>query len=76
MVYNRGSGGTHLLDAFSAAALRSIAAGPCTFGALARDLAELSSAGGDQVPARLGEVLDRLQQLGLAEPIAPCGSAS
>ena len=76
MVYNRGSGGTHLLDAFSAAALRSIAASPCSFGALARDLAELSGAGEDQVRARLGEVLNSLQQLGLAEPIPPCGSAS
>jgi len=76
VVYNRGSGGTHLLDAFSAAALRRIAAGPLSFGALARDLAERSGAGEDKVRARLGEVLDSLHQLGLAEPVASCGSAS
>ena len=76
MVYNRGSGGTHLLDAFSAAALRSIARGPRGFDALARELAERSGAEQDEVGSRLSEVLDLLHQLGLAEPVVPCGSAN
>jgi PqqD family protein of HPr-rel-A system len=76
VVYNRGSGGTHLLDAFSAAALRLIAEQPRSLEALARELAVQSGAAEDAVRARLGEVLDALRNLGLAEPAAPCDGAS
>jgi PqqD family protein of HPr-rel-A system len=76
VVYNRGSGGTHLLDAFSAAALRLIAEQPRSLEALARELAVQSGAAEDAVRARLGEVLDALRTLGLVEPAAPCDWAS
>ena len=76
MVYNRASGGTHLLDAFSAAALKRIVEGPCEFDRLARHLAMACGAGEGEVRARLKPVLDRLHQLGLAEQVARCGSAN
>jgi PqqD family protein of HPr-rel-A system len=76
VVFNRGAGSTHLIDAFSAASLRRIAAGPCSFGILVDYLSDLSGADEEQVGGRLGEVLDSLQQLGLAEPVSPCAFAS
>ena len=75
VVFNRGSGGTHLLDAFSAACLRCIAAEPCSLEMLARYLGELSGAGDEQIRSRLDEVLNSLQQLNLAEPVQKCGLA-
>ena len=76
VVYNRASGGTHLIDAFSVAALRRIAEGPCRFDLLAAHIVTACGAGEDEVRARLKPVLDRLRQLGLAEHMARCGSAS
>lgn len=75
MVYNRASGGTHLLDAFSATVLRAIAERPCSFERLACELAERSGAEDEEVRARLGAVLKKLDRLGLIERMAPCGSA-
>lgn len=69
VVFNRASGGTHLLDAFSAAALRLVAEGPLEVAALSRQLAADSGAAEEAVSARLSEVLERLRTLGLAEQI-------
>lgn len=69
VVFNRASGGTHLLDAFSAAALRLVAERPLEVAALSRQLAADSGAAEEAVSARLAEVLERLRTLGLAEQI-------
>lgn len=69
VVFNRASGGTHLLDAFSAAALRLVAERPLEVAALSRQLAADSGAAEEAVSARLSEVLERLRTLGLAEQI-------
>jgi PqqD family protein of HPr-rel-A system len=76
IVFNRASGGTHLLDAFSAAALRLLAEQPRGIMALSRQLADESGAEEKVVSARLGEILNTLRTLGLAEPVSPCDSAS
>ena len=69
MVYNRASGRTHLLDAFSATVLKRIADGPCRFDGLARHIATVCGAGEGEVRQRLKPVLERLRQLGLAEQV-------
>jgi PqqD family protein of HPr-rel-A system len=76
VVYNRGSGATHLLDAFSAAALRLIAERPHSAHELAHELTVQSGAAEQVVRARLFEVLETLRHLGLAEPAPPCDWAN
>jgi PqqD family protein of HPr-rel-A system len=75
VVFNRGASSTHLLDAFSAACLRRIAAEPCSLQILAHYLGELSGAGDEQIRSRLGEVLNSLKQLHLVEPVPKCALA-
>ena len=70
VVYDRGSNGTHLLDAFSAATLRTVAERPATVQELAKDLSDRSGADVIEVRQRLGAVLDALKRLGLIEAVA------
>lgn len=72
VVFDRGTGGTHLLDAFSAATLRAIADHPSTAQDLAQHLSDRSGAALSEVDRRLASVLPALEQLGLIEPVAPC----
>jgi PqqD family protein of HPr-rel-A system len=72
VVFDRGSGGTHLLDAFSAATLRAIADNPSTHRDLVQHLSNQSGAAITEVDRRLASVLPALEQLGLIEPVAPC----
>ena len=72
MVYDRGSGGTHLLDAFSAAILRGISERPTSTEDLTRDLAHRSGADAHEVRSRLGAVLEALKRLGLIEAVGSC----
>ena len=71
IVFNRASGQTHLLDAFSAAVLRRIEACPGTIA----ELRSYFASGFDLDEVILSERLDvvcrRFDQLGLAEPEAP-----
>ena len=76
MVYNRASGGTHMLDAFSAAALQLLAEQPCAISTLTHQLAAQSGAEQPAVRTRLDEVLNTLHTLGLADPIPPCDLVS
>ena len=76
VVFNRASGRTHLLDAFSAAALRALAEQPGDIATLSRHLVAQSSAPETIVRVRLGQVLNTLRELGLAESIPSCISAS
>jgi PqqD family protein of HPr-rel-A system len=71
IVFNRASGHTHLLDAFSAAVLRRIEAAPTTMPELRRSLA--ADLGLDEIVLgdRVPEVCRRFDQLGLAEPDPP-----
>lgn len=71
LVHNLASGETHLLDAFSAAALRQIANQPRTVDALCRALVEEFDLDEDVVAVRLPPVCGTFQRLGLAEPCAP-----
>jgi len=71
LVYNLGSGETHLLDAFSAAALREIADHPRTIDDLRRALVERFALDEIAVAERLAPLCDTFQRLGLAEPEAP-----
>ncbi len=68
IVYNVASQQTHLLDAFSAAALREIEAAPKTAEALGRCLAEALDTDRGELSARLAEICARFVELGLAEP--------
>jgi len=71
IVFNRASGQTHLLDAFSAAVLRRIEAAPAATSDLARFFAtglELDERG---LANRVNAVCERFDQLGLAEPDGP-----
>jgi len=72
VAFNLGASTTHLLDAFSAASLRRIAAEPCSLEVLARYLGELSGAGDEEIRSRLNEVLSSLQQLNLVTPVQKC----
>jgi PqqD family protein of HPr-rel-A system len=76
VVFNRASGRTHLLDAFSAAALRALSEQPQDIATLSHDLVAQSGAPEDSVTVRLRQVLNTLRELGLAEPIPLCVSAS
>ena len=71
IVFNRASGQTHLLDAFSAAVLQRIEACPGTIA----ELRSYFASGFDLDEVILSERLDvvcrRFDQLGLAEPEAP-----
>ena len=67
VVYNVASQQTHLLDAFSAAALREIEAAPKTDEHLCAHLAEALDADNRELSARLAEICARFVELGLAE---------
>jgi PqqD family protein of HPr-rel-A system len=68
IVFNRASGQTHLLDAFSAAVLRRIESAPTPKIDLIRHfVAELGLDGGS-LSDRLNAVCQRFEELGLAEP--------
>ena len=71
IVFNRASGQTHLLDAFSAAVLRRIEACPGTISELRRYFASGYELDEDILSERLDMVCRRFRQLGLAEPEAP-----
>jgi PqqD family protein of HPr-rel-A system len=71
IVFNRGSGQTHLLDAFSAAVLRRIEARPATAPDLARFFATGFELDENVLIARIDAVCARFDQLGLAEPDGP-----
>ena len=71
VVFNRASGQTHLLDAFSAAVLRQIEAAPATFPDLRRHFATGLALEESMLHDRLTAVCARFDQLGLAEPEAP-----
>jgi PqqD family protein of HPr-rel-A system len=71
IVFNRGSGQTHLLDAFSAAVLRRIEASPATISDLARYFARSLELDEGVLSERVGAVCTRFDELGLAEPTPP-----
>jgi PqqD family protein of HPr-rel-A system len=71
IVFNRASGQTHLLDAFSAAVLRRIEAAPGTISDLQRQFAIGFELDEHILSERLDVVCRRFDQLGLAEPEAP-----
>jgi PqqD family protein of HPr-rel-A system len=71
IVFNRASGQTHLLDAFSAAVLRRIEACPGTIADLRGYFASGFELEEDVLSGRLEVVCRRFDQLGLAEPDAP-----
>jgi PqqD family protein of HPr-rel-A system len=71
IVYNRASGQTHLLDAFSAAVLRRIEAAPATTAGLAGFFATGFGFDASVLIHRVGAACARFDQLGLAEPDSP-----
>jgi PqqD family protein of HPr-rel-A system len=71
IVFNRASGQTHLLDAFSAAVLRQIAAFPSTTLELRQYFAIGFGLDEAVLSDRLDAVCLRFDQLGLAEPDVP-----
>jgi PqqD family protein of HPr-rel-A system len=71
IVFNRGSGQTHLLDAFSAAVLRQIEAAPTTKPDLLRYFANGFELDELLLSDRLNAVCQRFERLGLAEPDVP-----
>jgi PqqD family protein of HPr-rel-A system len=71
IVFNRASGQTHLLDAFSGAVLRRIEASPSTILELRRYFALGFALDEHVLSERLDVVCRRFDQLGLAEPAAP-----
>ena len=70
VVFNRGSGQTHLLDAFSAAVLRRIEACPGTIPDLTRYFTVGFELDEEILNERLEVVCRRFEELGLAEPDA------
>ena len=68
VVYNVASQQTHLLDAFSAAALAEIEATPKTTEELSARLAQNLDTDRAELSARLVEICARFVELGLAEP--------
>jgi PqqD family protein of HPr-rel-A system len=71
IVFNRASGQTHLLDAFSAAVLRRIEAAPTTILELQKAFAADLALDESVLRDRLSDVCRRFDQLGLAEPDPP-----
>ena len=71
IVFNRASGQTHLLDAFSAAVLRRIEASPTTTSDLVRSFATGFDLDATALIHRIDAACARFDQLGLAEPDAP-----
>jgi PqqD family protein of HPr-rel-A system len=71
IVFNRASGQTHLLDAFSADVLRQIEASPSTILELRRYFAIGFGLDEEILSERLDAVCRRFDQLGLAERDAP-----
>jgi PqqD family protein of HPr-rel-A system len=70
IVFNRASGQTHLLDAFSAAVLRRIEACPSRIADLRRHFASGLELDEEALSERLEVVCRRFEELGLAEPEA------
>ena len=70
-MFNRASGQTHLLDAFSAAVLRRIETSPSTNLELRRYFAIGFGLDEDVLSKRLDAVCRRFDQLGLAETDVP-----
>jgi PqqD family protein of HPr-rel-A system len=70
IVFNRASGQTHLLDAFSAAVLRQIESAPTTMPDLRQHFATEFDLDENLLSERLQAVCQRFEQLGLAEPDA------
>ncbi len=68
VVYNVTSGQTHLLDAFSAAVLKTIEATPGTLEQLTGHFAKSLETDRDALAPRLVEISSRFSELGLAEP--------
>ena len=71
IVFNRASGQTHLLDAFSAAVLRRIEAAPVAASDVARFFATGFELDERVLIDRVKGVCARFDQLGLAEPDRP-----
>jgi PqqD family protein of HPr-rel-A system len=71
IVFNRASGQTHLLDAFSAALLRRIEAAPTTTADLAGCFATGFALDASLLSHRVDAACARFDQLGLAEPDPP-----
>jgi PqqD family protein of HPr-rel-A system len=71
IVFNRASGQTHLVDAFSAAVLRRIEAAPTTTADLAGRFATGFALDASVLIHRVDAACARFDQLGLAEPDAP-----
>jgi len=67
VVYNVASQQTHLLDAFSAAALREIDAAPKTAEELSARLGAVLDTDRGALSARLAEIFAKFVELGLAE---------
>ncbi len=67
VVYNVASQQTHLLDAFSAAALKEIDAAPKTAEELSARLGTALDTDRDALSARLAEIFAKFVELGLAE---------
>ena len=67
VVFNRASGQTHLLDAFSAAVLREIAERPQSMSTLCGELAERLELDRGAISERSRIVCESFEQLGLAE---------
>jgi PqqD family protein of HPr-rel-A system len=71
VVYDTGSGQTHLLDAFAAAVLGLVESAPQSEAELMSTLLEhLSAEERTSVPRALATILDQLKGVGLVEPIA------
>jgi PqqD family protein of HPr-rel-A system len=68
IVFNRASGQTHLLDAFSAAVLRRIELAPATKTDLISYFVAELGLDDDPLSDRLNGVCQRFEELGLAEP--------
>lgn len=68
IVFNRASGQTHLLDAFSAAVLRRIESAPATKTDLVRYFVAGLGLDDGLLSERLNAVCRRFEELGLAEP--------
>lgn len=70
IVFNRSSGDTHLLDAFSAAVLREIEARPAGIAELCRQLGLALDLPDSAIRGRVVEVCAQLQAASLADPVA------
>lgn len=70
VVFDHGSGNTHLLDLFSGQVLKALEEGPADAGLVAhRVAASVDEAAGPVLASRIEETLRRLEQAGLVEPV-------